>query len=67
MTAQLTQITQTGGNLYQVAAQYLGDATQWTRIAWANGLTDPMLTGLTTLRLPPIDPSQTGGYPVGSQ
>jgi len=28
-------ITVAGGNLYQLALQYLGDATQWNRIAQA--------------------------------
>ena len=54
-------ITVTGGNLFQVAAQQLGDATQWIRIAQANGLSDPMLTGLVTLMIPATDPSAGGG------
>ena len=54
-------ITVTGGNLFQLAAQQLGDATQWIRIAQANGLSDPMLSGLVTLRIPAADPSAGGG------
>ena len=54
-------ITVTGGNLFQVAAQELGDATQWIRIAQANGLSDPMLTGLVTLNVPVTDSSAGGG------
>jgi hypothetical protein len=54
-------ITVTGGNLFQVAAQHLGDATQWIRVAQANGLSDPMLAGLVTLNLPATDPSAGGG------
>lgn len=54
-------MTVTGGNLFQVAAQQLGDATQWIRIAQANGLSDPMLEGLVTLRIPAVDPSAGGG------
>ena len=54
-------ITVTGGNLFQVAAQQLGDATQWIRIAQANALSDPMLAGLVTLRIPAIDPAAGGG------
>ncbi len=54
-------ITVTGGNLFRVAAQQLGDATQWIRIAQANGLSDPMLTGLLTLSIPAVDPSAGGG------
>ncbi len=54
-------ITVAGGNLYQIAAQYLGDATQWIRIAQANGLTDPMLSGVVVLNMPDPDPNAGGG------
>jgi L-ascorbate metabolism protein UlaG (beta-lactamase superfamily) len=50
-----------GGNLYRVAAQYLGDATQWIRIAQLNSLSDPMLSGVVTLRLPEVDAQAGGG------
>jgi hypothetical protein len=50
-----------GGNLFRVAAAYLGDATQWVRIAQLNGLSDPMLSGVVTLRLPTVDKSAGGG------
>lgn len=45
-------VTVGGGTLYDVAAQHYGDATQWTRIAAANNLTDPQLTGVNTLQIP---------------
>lgn len=45
-------ITVAGGNLFRIAAEELGDATQWIRIARLNGLSDPMLKGVVTLRLP---------------
>ncbi len=32
-------------NLYQLAAQYYSDATQWTTIAEANGLDSPFVSG----------------------
>jgi nucleoid-associated protein YgaU len=54
-------ITVAGGNLFQLAAQYLKDATQWIRIAQANGISDPQLNGLTTLVIPPVNPSAGGG------
>lgn len=41
-----------GSNLFAVAAQELGDATQWYRIAVANGLLDPMVFGLVNLKIP---------------
>ncbi len=54
-------LTVTGGNLFQIAASQLGDATQWIRIAQANGLSDPMLVGLITLRIPDVDSTAGGG------
>ena len=54
-------ITVTGGNLYAIAAVYLGDATQAFRIAYANGLIDPVLTGTMTLIIPALNPQATGG------
>ena len=45
-------ITVGGGNLYAIAAQQYGDAQRWTDIANANGLSDPMLTGINTLIIP---------------
>ena len=50
-----------GGNLFDLALQYLGDASQWNRIAQENGLIDPMLTGVMTLNIPSIDPTAGGG------
>lgn len=52
------------GNLYQLALQYLGDATQWNRIAQVNGLVDPMITGLMTLQIPSVDANAGGGIYV---
>ena len=57
----MTTIAVTGGSLFQVALEYLGDATQWIRIAQLNGLADPMLHGLVVLRLPEVDATAGGG------
>ncbi len=57
-------ITVVGGNLYQLALQYLNDATQWNRIAQANNLIDPMLTGINTLLIPSTDTTAGGGIYV---
>lgn len=54
-------LTIAGGNLFQIAAQQLGDATQWIRIAQLNGIDDPMLTGVVTILLPDIDLNAGGG------
>lgn len=57
----MQSITVIGGNLFQIAASELGDATQWIRIAQLNSLSDPMLLGLTTLVIPDRDPTAGGG------
>ena len=54
-------ITVGGGNLYRIALEQLGSAEQWNRIAEANGLIDPVLTGIVTLTIPDIDPNASGG------
>jgi hypothetical protein len=59
----MTTITVAGGNLFAIAAQQLGDATQWIRIAQLNNLNDPVLVGIVTLLIPPLDPAATGGIP----
>lgn len=49
--ADTTQVS--GTTLYQVALDWYGDATLWDVIAAANGLTDPIITGIQTLTIPP--------------
>lgn len=60
-----TVITVAAGNLFAIAAQYLGDATQWNRIAAQNGLVDPMLNGVVTLQIPPVNPALGNGGILG--
>ncbi len=55
------EITVIGGNLFSLAALYLRDATQWIRIAQANELSDPVLTGMMTLVIPPVNVAAGGG------
>jgi len=58
-----------GGNLFALALQYLGDSTQWDRIALANlstlapngGVPDPMITGLVKLNIPSVNANAGGG------
>jgi hypothetical protein len=50
-----------GGNLYALAAKYMGDATKWYQIASANNLTDPMITGVATLVIPQSTTPSNGG------
>ena len=54
-------VTIAGGDLFRLAMEELGDATQWVRIARLNGLEDPMLTGLNTVLIPPRGFAATGG------
>ncbi|WP_029630418.1 hypothetical protein [Zavarzinella formosa] len=54
-------ITVAGGDLFTLALQYLGDATQWNRIAQANGLIDPVLSGVNTLNIPSTNSNAGGG------
>jgi hypothetical protein len=60
-------VIMTGGDLYRLALQYLGDATQFSRIIQANlnpaggPPLDPVLTGIVTLNLPSVNPDATGG------
>lgn len=57
-------ITVTNTDCFQLAAQYLNDATQFIRIMQENGLTDPQIVGPLTITIPDIDPTQTGGVPI---
>lgn len=63
----MNTITVTGGNLFAVAALTLNDATQWWRIAAANGIDDPMLSGLVTLIIPSVNAALAGGIPIAVQ
>jgi hypothetical protein len=57
----MRSVTVAGGNLFRIAAEQLGDATQWIRIAQLNGLSDPMLSGVVTLLIPDMDAHAGGG------
>jgi hypothetical protein len=61
----IKSVTIAGGNLFAVAALELGDATQWNRIARLNGLLDPMITGIVTLLIPPVDANAGNGGILG--
>jgi hypothetical protein len=41
-----------GTTLFHIAARYLNDATQWSRIAQINHLQDPFLSEFKTLNIP---------------
>ena len=48
---------------FHVAAAWYGDMTQWWRVMQASGLSDPALTGIGTLTIPPSNPGLSGGLP----
>jgi hypothetical protein len=63
LTTYTVQVT--GGNLFQLAAKTLGDATQFIHLMQHNGLSDPQLQGLVTLEIPTTpDPVSAGGLPT---
>lgn len=66
----MRKITVTGGNLFRIAAEQLGSATQWIRIARLNALSDPQLNtvnGPVTLELPARDAEVSDGGGIARQ
>lgn len=55
VNAGTAKLTVAGGNLFQIASSQYGDATGWTAIAQANGLSDPQIDGIATLSIPPLN------------
>ena len=62
MTRRIVTVTNT--TLFHVAAIWLGDATEWNRIAALNLLNDPLVLGTVTLTLPP--PSSAQATTIGA-
>jgi hypothetical protein len=56
-------VTVGGGTLQGLAAQHYGDASQWPIIAQANGMTDPLISGVQTIAIPHM-PANAAGLPV---
>ncbi|MGZ5029012.1 MAG: hypothetical protein ACXWAT_00925 [Methylobacter sp.] len=54
------QVTVAGGNLFDMAANAYGDASQWVTIAAANAMSDPVISGTQTLNIP-TNPGTSGG------
>ena len=48
----MTVIQVTSTTLFHIAASFYGDARLWTRIADANGLSDPIVNGVARLVIP---------------
>jgi len=66
--AQIIRVS--GTNLFKLAAKYLGDSTQWNRIAEMNadvltnadGFIDPWITATVELKIPLPGKSNGGIY-----
>ena len=58
-------VTVIGGNLFELAAEYLGDALQWVTLALLNNMSDPMLSGQNEIRIPDSPSAPTDG--IGPQ
>lgn len=61
------EITVVGGSLIDLAVQYYKDASKWTALAEANDLHDPVLSGVNTVIIPPVETTPAtygGGYDV---
>ncbi|WP_234775171.1 hypothetical protein [Paraburkholderia tropica] len=61
INSSVRSITVSGGNLYDLASKEYGDASAWTQIAIANNLSDPTLSGISTLVIPPYSTTTSGG------
>ena len=59
------EVTVTGTDCFILAAQYLGDATEFYRIMVQNDLTDPVIAGPPiVLVIPDAETSSTDGIPT---
>lgn len=61
VNSSVRTVTVGGGNLFDIAAKQYGDPTAWTLIAQANSLSDPTLSGISTLVIPPYTKNASGG------
>jgi hypothetical protein len=67
MNNAVISLNAASANLFQLAAQYLGAATQWNRIAALNGFTDFLVNGLTApILIPPYDANAGNGGILGA-
>ncbi len=56
-----------GDDLYRIAAEFYGDATAWTLIAFANSLTDPLIQEDAVLVIPAFDQGRANDGILASQ
>lgn len=65
MAKTIKSVRFAGGNLFVIAATYLGDATQWNRIAQLNNMGDPFFTDIRVILLPPPNKNAGNGGILG--
>lgn len=66
--ATLTSITVSpGDDLYRIAAQYYGNASAWTLIANANGLSDALIQTDATISIPVFNKGRANDGILASQ
>lgn len=56
-----TLVSVSVGNLFQIAAQYMNDATRWNEIAALNNMIDPWFSAPMTLKVPTSAGNGNGG------
>jgi hypothetical protein len=56
----MRQVTVAGGNLFKLAAYYLGDPTKWDRIATANHVDDIVVIGVVQFLIPVPETTRAG-------
>ena len=61
--SRTVQVDAAAGTLFHVAAAEMDDALQAVTLAYASGIVDPWLTGLTTVTIPDAPAPDTGGLP----
>lgn len=60
VNSSVKTVTVSSGNLFDLASKYYGNASAWTSIAKANNVTDPEITGITTLVIPQNSSDSSG-------
>jgi nucleoid-associated protein YgaU len=62
-----SRVVAPGDDLYRLAAEYYDDASAWTLIARANGLSDPLIQTDSTLIIPAYNANRANDGILASQ
>lgn len=60
LSSTVQTVQTAGSDLFSIASNLYGDATKWTGLATANNITDPVLTGVTEIKVPAAVPDSGG-------